>query len=249
MGFGDIHGKAKVSARSPRAFGRCDFGGETRNLADLKKQMEWAGTKLIWTGMLVCDEHYDQPQPQLKAIRLPADPVPVKNLRPWNYGQINRPIGFTEYTMWAGGTPLNFAVILTTENGTPILTDTGQQILLEVGSDGTALLAQLAQMTGIPVPGNIVSYNGTIQQREVVQQLIPADPLRSYIAIFNPCTAPMGISTGAATLGVIPSVTLAGGGCLFWATAQGLGQPTTGAMTIIGDFPGTQYYAYSASAT
>lgn len=249
MGFGDIHGHARVDPRRPRAFGRCDSCGFTYNLRDLRKQYEWAGASIVWQGQLVCDSCYCKPQPQLKAIRLPPDPVPVKNPRPWNFNQINMPLGFTEYSMWAGGTPLNFGVVLVDQDGNPILTSTGEEILIEIGSDGVALLAQLAEMTDIPVPGNIVSYNSTIQTRQVAQQLIPADPLRSYIAIFNPCTAPMGVSTGTATLGVTPSITIAGGACLFWATAQGYGTPYTGAMTIIGDFPGTPYYAYAASQT
>lgn len=246
MGFGDIHGKAKVNPRAPRAFGRCDFGGETRNLHELRKQYEWAGTHLIWTGMLVCDEHYDDPQPQLKAIRLPPDPVPVKNPRPWNFSEIDRPSGFTQYIMWAGGQPLDFAVVLTDGNGDPIVTNTGQEILLEIGSDGTALLAQLAQMTGIPVPGNIVSYNTTIQSRNVPQQLAPAFAGRSYIAIFNPCTSPIGISTSSATIGVVPSITLGPGSCLFWATAQNFGAPYAGAISVIGDFPSCPVYCYAA---
>src|SRR5262245_6754554 len=154
MGFADIAGKARLDPRRPKAYARCDFGGETTLLCDLHKQYEWAGTQLVWTGMLVCKEHLDKPQPQLKAIRLPPDPVPVKNPRPWNFSQIDRPSGFTQYVMWAGGTPLNYAVVLTDGNGNPILTSDGQEILIEIGSDGTALLAQLAEMSGIPVPGN-----------------------------------------------------------------------------------------------
>lgn len=248
MGFGDIHGKARVDPRKPRAFGASDFSGFVYNRKDLIRQMEWAGTSLIWTGMLVPACEADKPQPQLKAIRLPPDPVPVVNPRPLNFSTIDRPSGFTQYVMWAGGAPLNFAVVLDDGNGNPIVTNTGQEILLEVGSDGIALLAQLAQMTGIPVPGTVVSYNSTIQQQLVAQQLVPANPTRKYIAIFNPCTSPIGVSIGVATVGVPPSVTLGPGSCLFWATAQNFGQPYTGAMTVIGNFPSCSYYVYDAGA-
>jgi hypothetical protein len=246
MGFGDIHGSAKVDPRNPRAFARCDFGGEWRNLHELHKQMEWLGTKLSWTGFLVCSEHLDRPQEQLRPIRLPPDPVPVLNPRFENFQAINRPIGLTTYVMWAGGQPLNFAVVLEDGNGNPILTDTGQPILLEVGSDADALLAQLQQMSGIPVPGNINNYSGTIAAQNVSQQAVAPNPARSYVAIFNPCTVPLGVNFGPATVGVPPSQTIGPGNCLFWATAQGLSQPNTGAIQVSGAWTGTPYYLFEA---
>lgn len=247
MGFADIHGKAKVDPRMPQGFGVCDYGGEWRNLRDLKKQMEWTGSKLTWTGELVCDEHIDKPQAQLKAIRLPPDPLPLVNPRPEQFTTIDMPLGFTQYVMWADGLPLNFAVVLTTGTGQPILTDTGQEILIEIGHDGIALLAQLTQMTGIPVPGDISVYSGTITKAQVSQPMLPAGGAgRTYIAIFNPCTAPIAVNlTSPAMIGVAPSLNIGAGGCLFWATAQNFGPPTQLAINVVGEFAGVPFYVYA----
>jgi hypothetical protein len=51
------------------------------NHVDLKWQYDWAGASLINKRLLVCDTCYDEPQQQLRAIALPADPVPVVNPR------------------------------------------------------------------------------------------------------------------------------------------------------------------------
>lgn len=247
MGFADIHGRARVNPKSPEAFGVCDTCGVWYNHSALLKQVEWQGPKLAWVGYLVCSRCYDDPQPQLRPIRLPRlDPAPVINPRPPNFPTIDMPSGFTQYVMWADGQPLNFAVVLADGDGNEILDNNGQPIILEIGSDGPALLGQLNEMTGIAVPGNINSWNGTIAAQSVAQQLIPANAARSYIAIFNPCGAPMGVSVGTASLGVAPTIDLGAGSCLFWATAQGYGQPYTGAMTIVSPIAGIPFYSYEA---
>lgn len=77
-----MHGRAKVSPSSPSAFGVCDRCSIWYNLADLKWQFEYAGTRLQNQRLLVCVRCLDDPQPQLKARILPPDPVPVMNARP-----------------------------------------------------------------------------------------------------------------------------------------------------------------------
>lgn len=245
MGFADRHGDAVVNPQSPAGFGVCDDCGRWTNLNRLKKQMEWQGPKIAWIGTLVCRTCVDVPQPQLRPIKLPADPVPLINPRPEAFSLIDRPSGFSQYTMWPQGQPLLFGVELYDGNGNPILDGNGDPILIEIGSDGPALLAQLVEMTGITVPGTIQNYGGTITTAEVAQILIPASATRSYIAIFNPCTAPIYVSTGTAAPGVAPAMMLGSGGCLFWATAQGFGQPYTGAMTVVGYFAECPVYAFS----
>lgn len=245
MAHGDISGKARTNPSAPNAFGVSDRSGFWNNRNRLVKQMEWAGTALVWTGELVPGDEYDRPQEQLRAIRLPADPVPIINPRPENFQAANMPLGFTQYSMWPDGQPLPYGVELTDGNGNLILDNNGLPILIEIGSDGPALLAQLSVMSGIFIPGNIQSYNGAIAVQNVAQALVPASATRSYIAIFNPCTAPIAVSTGTAVMGVVPSITLGAGGCLFWATAQNYGTPYAGAMTVVGQYPGCPYYLYA----
>lgn len=245
MGFGDIQGRARTDPSAPRAQGVCDECGEHYNLLSLRKQMQWFGTALRWTGDLVCQRCICAPQAQLKAIRLPADPVPVGNPRPEFYTPVDMPLGFTTYTLWASGQPIPYGVELMDGSGNPILDNFGQPILIEIGTDGIALLAQLSAITGVPVPGDIQIYGGTLAAPLVAQQLIPAAVgSRTYIAIFNPCTAPIWVSTGTAS-SVSPSLTLGPGQALFWATAQGFGAPYQGAMTVYGNIASVPFYAYA----
>lgn len=79
------HGRARVSARNPRAFGICDRCGFLYNHVNLQWQYDWAGASLINKRILVCDECLDTPQQQLRAIVVPADPVPILNPRVQDY--------------------------------------------------------------------------------------------------------------------------------------------------------------------
>ena len=79
------HGRARVSARNPQAFAICDNCGFMYNHTDLRWQFDWAGNKLINKRQLVCRRCNDQPQNQLRAIVLPADPTPIMNPRTNNW--------------------------------------------------------------------------------------------------------------------------------------------------------------------
>ena len=83
------HGRAKVSTRNPEAFGICDNCGFLYNLNELRFQFQWAGNKLVNLRQLVCRRCNDIPQTQLRAIIIPADPMPVMNPRPQNYQAAN----------------------------------------------------------------------------------------------------------------------------------------------------------------
>lgn len=99
MGFGDIHGRARADVSSPQAFGECDECGEWFNRVDLRKQMEYSGTRQFWTGFLVCQHCLSEPQPQFLTPILPGDPKPVIQPRPdapsLNFGLQ----GFTLFTI------------------------------------------------------------------------------------------------------------------------------------------------------
>lgn len=72
-----------VDPQNPRAAGVCDRGGEVRPLTELKREMRWAGNRMVETGWLVCAHHMDAPHPQDRTLLLPADPKPVRNPRPF----------------------------------------------------------------------------------------------------------------------------------------------------------------------
>jgi hypothetical protein len=92
MAYASRSGRARTSARDPRAFAVCDRCAIWYNHHQLKWQYDWAGASLINKRILVCDTCYDEPQNQLRAIVLPADPMPIINPRvePYAWDEIDR---------------------------------------------------------------------------------------------------------------------------------------------------------------
>jgi hypothetical protein len=104
------HGRAKVDPNDPRAFGECSRCGFWFQLQDLQWQMEWAGTKLYNTGLLVCTgvNCLDVPNEQFRTIILPPDPMPVLNARTPNFAYEEQTIRITQFAdpkgpPWAAG--------------------------------------------------------------------------------------------------------------------------------------------------
>lgn len=90
------HGRAKVDAKNPRAFAICDRCGLLYNHADLVWQWDWRGNVLANIRLLVCKlTCLDKPFEGYRPLKLPADPVPIKNPRPVQYaideGSTNQP--------------------------------------------------------------------------------------------------------------------------------------------------------------
>ena len=81
MAYASRAGRASTSSRSPQAHAICDRCGFRYNHVDLQWQYDWAGASLINKRILVCDTCNDVPQQQLRAIIVPADPMPVINPR------------------------------------------------------------------------------------------------------------------------------------------------------------------------
>jgi len=88
LGYASQAGRAKTSSKNPQAHAICDRCGFRYNFVDLRVQFEWRGPVLGPIGKIfVCDTCYDEPQEQLRAFTLPADPVPIVNARPELYPQ------------------------------------------------------------------------------------------------------------------------------------------------------------------
>jgi hypothetical protein len=92
MGYASRSGRATTSATNPRAFAVCDRCAFWYNHDQLKFQYDWAGASLINKRILVCNTCYDTPQEQLRAIIIPADPMPIINPRvePYAWDEIDR---------------------------------------------------------------------------------------------------------------------------------------------------------------
>jgi len=81
MAYASRAGRARTSSKNPQAHAICDRCGFRYNHVDLQWQFDWAGASLINKRILVCDTCNDVPQEQLRAIIVPADPVPILNPR------------------------------------------------------------------------------------------------------------------------------------------------------------------------
>ena len=81
MGYASQAGRARTSARNPQAHAICDRCGFRYNHINLRWQYDWRGASMQNIRLLVCNTCYDNPQEQLRAIVVPADPVPIVNPR------------------------------------------------------------------------------------------------------------------------------------------------------------------------
>lgn len=77
MSYASRSGRARTSPSNPRAFGVCDRCARWWNRDQLLAQYDWRGAALANLNIYVCRDCYDTPQEQLRAIVLPADPVPI----------------------------------------------------------------------------------------------------------------------------------------------------------------------------
>lgn len=109
-------GRARVSARSPRAFGICDGCGFQYNLERLRYQYQWQGMQLQNLNLRVCPTCMDVPQQQLRTIILPPDPVPVDDPRPERYSVMVPSLMSTEdgdHLVTTGGDRLTMSIRVT----------------------------------------------------------------------------------------------------------------------------------------
>lgn len=85
MGYASKLGRARINSRNPQAAAVCDRCGFVFNHVDLQWQFDYAGASMINKRILICNSCLDTPQQQLRAIVLPADPMPIINPRPQEY--------------------------------------------------------------------------------------------------------------------------------------------------------------------
>lgn len=100
------NGRARVNARNPRAFAICDNCGGLWNHDRLTFQMRYNGAILAQSALLVCPKCKDKPNPNLRAIRISADPTPVLDPRPQTFSDYSgdgRPTDGPVRLVYAGG--------------------------------------------------------------------------------------------------------------------------------------------------
>lgn len=139
-------GRARVSTLAPRAHGICDRCGFRWNHSQLSWQLQWAGVKLQNLRILVCRRCKDIPQPALKTIVIPADPLPILNPRPEAYSIVEPSFIATESPIF---------------QGSDISTEGGDDLLWEI------------ENTPLPDPNNPAQYPQTDTLGEIDIDLTP----------------------------------------------------------------------------
>ena len=120
-------GRASVSSRNPSAFAICDRCGFLYNHNRLQWQFDYAGAGLINKRILVCSPCLDTPQNQLRAIVLPADPVPILNPRVENYAAAE-----TDFVATNAPTVTDFWTGIPVPSTTDVITQDGVSITTQV---------------------------------------------------------------------------------------------------------------------
>lgn len=112
MSYASQSGRARVNANNPEAFSLCQRCNIWWNYSSLTWQHDWRGNALQNLRILVCRECLDRPQEQLRAIVVPADPLPVPFtiVEPFVYDETEgggqpygQPVGLQQY----GTSPLS----------------------------------------------------------------------------------------------------------------------------------------------
>lgn len=124
MAYASQSGRARTSSSGPQAHAICDRCGFRYNHVDLQWQYDWRGAALQNIRILVCNSCLDVPQDQLRAIVVPADPVPIMQARVQDFS-----VAETDYQTATAppiidpttGIPIPVNVTLTTEDGENML--------------------------------------------------------------------------------------------------------------------------------
>ncbi len=152
------------SFRNHNPTAKCDTSGFKVMHYDLKKQYEWYGNTLTFTGFYVHKDFLTEPNPQGKVLSLPGDPFPVETPRPF-YVQptkaiiLNNTGNTVNYII--GGSPviLNPNITISQANGA---TDLSKGILQILIYENVTLEDNLTIISGgsVIVSGNYIIVGG-----------------------------------------------------------------------------------------
>jgi hypothetical protein len=125
MAYASQSGRARTSSSGPQAHAICDRCGFRYNHVDLQWQYDWRGAALQNIRILVCNSCLDVPQTQLRAIVVPADPVPIMQARTQDFADAE-----TDYRTASAppiidpstGIPVPVNVTIITQNGQNLVT-------------------------------------------------------------------------------------------------------------------------------
>jgi hypothetical protein len=121
----------------------------------LSWQFDWAGASLINKRILVCETCNDVPQQQLRAIVLPADPVPIMNPRIQDYNTAE-----SDYRLTQGNTTNTQTGIPVPGGDTRITQNNNTRVTQQVGGTRADRSQQpgLDQNAVMPLQGTTAYY-------------------------------------------------------------------------------------------
>lgn len=205
MALGDIHGRARVDPQQSRAFAVCDYCGEWHNRIDLINQLEWFGDVLTDTGFRACPRCISKPQPQLKPVILPEDPVPIVDPRVEVYSiPADLAVNVDSAQTAVGNLNNGFGQFVGPQGQTITVPWPTELDPTQPGLSKTQVLASAQTGWGNPFPSKwLGDRSGTITAGGVGQQIIPYNPWRQYLLIYSPAAQFLAVSQNAApTLGI-----------------------------------------------
>lgn len=167
--------------------------------------MEFQGSSLADTGFRACWQCLSQPQPQLKPVILPPDPVPINDPRPEvaqsGLGEISGQLPYPPLY----GNQNGFALIVGPQGSSidqPVLTELNPTAPFKLHPE---VIVSAFTGWGLPAP-SLTFHSGTIALSGVGQQAIPANANRTYLLIYNPANAVLAVAQdGSPTLGISTS--------------------------------------------
>lgn len=175
MAYASRSGRAKTSSSNPMAHAICDRCGFRYNRVDLNWQYDWRGATRQNIRILVCNTCMDDAQEQLRAIVVPADPVPID--QPRVEGFISDEV---DYRLTAA------PPIIDPTTGIPI--PQGQQLVTGNGDD------RITQPIGRPTGLNLsatMPLKGTVHYGEALPIL---SAITGGFRVNVTCSAPHGLS-------------------------------------------------------
>lgn len=125
MAYASIAGRARTDPSNPQAHAICDRCGFRYNRVNLNWQYDWRGASLQNIRILVCNTCMDTPQEQLRAIVVPADPVPIDQPRTQDFAQAETNYQtISQNTVYdpITGIPIPGTTTLSAQNGDNLLT-------------------------------------------------------------------------------------------------------------------------------
>lgn len=179
MSYASRSGRARTSLKRPEAFAVCDRCGIWYNRVNLIFQFQWTGTVLQNLWILVCRKCLDIPQEQLRAIVLPADPVPVWQPRVEQFQDAE--------TNYRTTLPIPTDPI----TGLPVPAQTS----LRVTEDSQN---RITQPIGCPeglIQNAVMPYNGGVQKPYAVPLAILSVTANGTATVSVTCSKPHGLKT------------------------------------------------------